>query len=63
MDGALLVAGGQPGLAAWLARRPALGRWGAPPEIAGAVVVLASPAAAAVTGPVLAVDGGFLAHF
>ena len=52
-----------PGLAAWLARRTALGRWGAPPEIAGAVVFLASPAAAYVTGQVLAVDGGFLAHF
>jgi gluconate 5-dehydrogenase len=52
-----------PGLAAWLQRRTALGRWGAPPEIAGAVVFLASPAAAYVTGQVLAVDGGFLAHF
>jgi gluconate 5-dehydrogenase len=47
----------------WLARRTSLGRWGEPPEIAGAVVFLASSAASYITGQTLAVDGGYLAHF
>ena len=47
----------------WLSRRTSLGRWGKPHEIAGAAVFLASPAASYVTGHVLAVDGGYLAHF
>ncbi|HEU4459490.1 MAG TPA: SDR family oxidoreductase [Methylibium sp.] len=49
--------------AAWLAQRTSFGRWGAPGEIAGAVVFLCSPAASYVTGQTLAVDGGYLAHW
>jgi len=44
-----------------LDRIPA-GRWAEPADIAGAVVFLASPAAAYVHGHVLAVDGGWLAR-
>lgn len=44
-----------------LARIPA-GRWGEPADLAGAVVFLASPAAAYVHGHILAVDGGWLAR-
>jgi 2-deoxy-D-gluconate 3-dehydrogenase len=43
------------------ARIPA-GRWGSPDDLGGAVVFLASPAAAYVHGQVLAVDGGWLAR-
>ncbi|WP_212745057.1 SDR family oxidoreductase [Hydrogenophaga sp. 2FB] len=49
--------------AAWLQQRSSLGRWGHPDEIGGAAVYLASPAASYITGHVLAVDGGYLAHF
>lgn len=52
-----------PEVGPWLAKRTALGRWGKPHEIAGAVVFLASPSASYVTGHLLAVDGGYLAHF
>ena len=44
---------------AWVARRTPAGRWGEPPEIAGAAVFLASSAADYVTGHMLYVDGGF----
>jgi len=50
-------------IAAWLKQRTSLGRWGDPKEIAGAVVFFASAAASYITGQVLAVDGGYLAHF
>ena len=39
-----------------------LGRMAEPEEVASAILFLASPAAAMVTGHVLAVDGGFLAQ-
>jgi len=52
-----------PGVAAHLQRRTSLGRWGRPEEIAGAAVFLCSSAASYITGQVLAVDGGYLAHF
>ena len=35
-------------------------RWGQPEDLQGAVVFLASPAAAYVTGAILPVDGGYL---
>ncbi len=38
-----------------------MGRLGQPPELIGAIVFLASPAASMVTGVILSVDGGFLA--
>ena len=47
---------------AWVKERCPLGRWGTPDDLAGAVVFLASDAANFITGQIIYVDGGWLAH-
>ncbi|MGV8853973.1 MAG: SDR family oxidoreductase [Devosia sp.] len=45
----------------WIETRTPMGRWGQPEELGGAVVFLASEAAAFVNGHILYVDGAFTA--
>ncbi len=45
------------------ARRVPLGRWGKPAEIAGAVLLMASPAGAYINGHTIVVDGGVSATY
>lgn len=52
-----------PSWSEWQRTRTALGRWGRPEEIAGAVVFLASGEASFITGQTLAVDGGLTSKF
>ena len=50
----------RPKLAESITGHTALGRWGAPTDLAGAYQFLASDAAGFITGAVLTVDGGYL---
>jgi len=60
MNAALI---GNAEFSSWVEKRTPAGRWGDPPEIAGAAVFLASAAADYVTGDILHVDGGFSASY
>ena len=57
------AAAADPKVKDWLERRTSIGRWGEPLELAPAVLFLASNEASYITGQVLAVDGGYVAHF
>jgi gluconate 5-dehydrogenase len=48
-----------PEVLAYIEARIPMARWGAPREIAGAAVFLASGAASYINGQVLAIDGGY----
>jgi NAD(P)-dependent dehydrogenase (short-subunit alcohol dehydrogenase family) len=50
-----------PGPSARIAARTPMGKVGTPDDLVGALLYLASPASALVTGHILAVDGGWLA--
>ncbi len=57
------TAAADPKVKDWLERRTSIGRWGEPQELAPAVLFLASNEASYITGQVLAVDGGYVAHY
>ena len=48
----------QPGQYEWIRNRTPMKRWGAPEDLMGAAVVLASEASAFMTGQVMVIDGG-----